>query len=86
MEKIVKNEEEEVFIQKEEEEELHNDGMIMIDQRELLEVVSATTNKLSGHDSLKEEEVHEKLRLEDRDKAKKTRTEITDDKSNEDYY
>lgn len=47
--------EEEVFIQKEEQ-ELHNDGMIMIDQRELLEVVSATTNKLSGHDSLKEEE------------------------------
>jgi len=46
--------EEEVFIQKEEQ-ELHNDGMIMIDQRELLEVVSATTNKLSGHDFLKEE-------------------------------
>ena len=46
---------EEVFIQKKEQ-ELHDDGMIMIDQRELLEVVSATSNKLSGHDSLKEEE------------------------------
>ena len=46
---------EEVFIQNKEQ-ELHDDGMIMIDQRELLEVVSATTNKLSGHDSLKEEE------------------------------
>jgi hypothetical protein len=43
---------EEVFIQKKEQ-ELHNDG---IDQRELLEVVSATTNKLSDNDSLKEEE------------------------------